>query len=170
MWTTESRNCSKISWTVREIVFRVWVISRGMDMMQRILYSGITKSPTMRKMYYHGGRFERHSLKCIIDRSHRYFAMSILDHIQRSKALTEWQAMLKGKVVPLERALGAFDMFVLHENRGDFHEVRNLPSISRDFANRMWHRLQTYSMILKNNSKHNIPNLTVWRFDRKPSL
>ena len=54
----------------------------------------------------------------------RYFAMSALDHIQRSKALAEWQAMLKGNELPLERAQGAFDLFVLHDGKGDLDEVR----------------------------------------------
>ena len=53
----------------------------------------------------------------------RYFAMLALDHIQRSKALAEWDCMLMGKELPLERAQGAFDLFVLHDNRGDLDEV-----------------------------------------------
>jgi F-box protein 21 len=60
----------------------------------------------------------------VLTSGYRYFAMSVLDHIQRSKALAEWHTILKGKQVPLERALGAFDLFVLHDKRGDFEEVR----------------------------------------------
>ena len=32
--------------------------------------------------------------------------------------------MVKGESVPLERALGSFDLFVLHDQRGDLIEVR----------------------------------------------
>lgn len=57
----------------------------------------------------------------------RYYATSVLDHIQRTKALEEWSSMLKGRKVPLERALGAFDMFVLHDQPGDLDEVSLSP-------------------------------------------
>ena len=39
-------------------------------------------------------------------------------------AIKEWVKLNEGDVVPLERALAAFDMFVLHERDGDFHDVR----------------------------------------------
>ncbi len=39
-------------------------------------------------------------------------------------AIREWTKLNDGDVVPLERALAAFDMFVLHERDGDFHDVR----------------------------------------------
>lgn len=38
-------------------------------------------------------------------------------------AIREWAKLNDGDVVPLERALTAFDMFVLHERDGDFHDV-----------------------------------------------
>lgn len=31
--------------------------------------------------------------------------------------------MVRGEHVPLERALGSFDLFVLHDQRGDLYEV-----------------------------------------------
>lgn len=37
--------------------------------------------------------------------------------------IREWARLNDGDVVPLERALAAFDMFVLHERDGDFHDV-----------------------------------------------
>lgn len=38
-------------------------------------------------------------------------------------AASEWVKLRDGEEVPLERALAAFDMFVLHERKGDFVEV-----------------------------------------------
>ncbi len=38
-------------------------------------------------------------------------------------AIKEWVKLKDGDVVPLERALAAFDMFVLHERDGDFQDV-----------------------------------------------
>jgi len=53
----------------------------------------------------------------------RYYANSVLDLVHRSKALAEWGKLMKGENVPLERALGAFDLFVLHDQTGDLLEV-----------------------------------------------
>lgn len=47
----------------------------------------------------------------------------MLDFIHRSKALAVWSKLARGEEVPLEAALGAYDMFVLHDNIGDFQEV-----------------------------------------------
>lgn len=38
-------------------------------------------------------------------------------------AVKEWSKLNNGEFVPLERALAAFDMFVLHERDGDFQDV-----------------------------------------------
>jgi F-box protein 21 len=48
----------------------------------------------------------------------------VLDHVHRSNALAEWWKMVRGENIPLERALGSFDLFVLHDQRGDLYEVR----------------------------------------------
>ncbi len=53
----------------------------------------------------------------------RYYANSVLDYLQRSMALAEWARILRGEPVPLERALGAFDLFVLHDQQGDLLEA-----------------------------------------------
>ncbi|KAH8819596.1 Hemimethylated DNA-binding protein YccV like-domain-containing protein [Xylogone sp. PMI_703] len=53
----------------------------------------------------------------------RYYANAVLDHIHRSKALEEWWILASGDYVPLERALGAFDLFVLHDQPGDLLEI-----------------------------------------------
>ncbi|KAI6709260.1 hypothetical protein JHW43_008207 [Diplocarpon mali] len=53
----------------------------------------------------------------------RFYATSVLDHVQRAKALAEWHKVASGDDVALERALGAFDLFILHDQRGDFLEI-----------------------------------------------
>lgn len=53
----------------------------------------------------------------------RYYANSLLDYVHRSKALAEWWKIVKGEHLSLERALSCFDMFVLHDQKGDLLEV-----------------------------------------------
>ena len=38
-------------------------------------------------------------------------------------AIKEWIKLKEGQPVPLERAIAAFDMFVLHGRKGDFNDV-----------------------------------------------
>jgi hypothetical protein len=38
-------------------------------------------------------------------------------------AIKEWSKLQKREDIALERALSAFDMFVLHNRQGDFEEV-----------------------------------------------
>ncbi|POS84269.1 hypothetical protein EPUL_003257, partial [Erysiphe pulchra] len=56
----------------------------------------------------------------------RYYANSVLDYIHRITALDEWQKLLDNKSVPIERALGCFDMFVLQDRPGDLSEISEL--------------------------------------------
>lgn len=49
----------------------------------------------------------------------------MLDYVHRSTALGEWHRLAKGETVFLERALGSFDLFVLHDQHGDLLEVSN---------------------------------------------
>ncbi|KAK2612111.1 hypothetical protein QQS21_001841 [Conoideocrella luteorostrata] len=61
----------------------------------------------------------------------RYYSNAILDSIHRSIAIEEWynlgldRDLLDAQVATLrlERALGAFDMFVLHDQPGDLHDI-----------------------------------------------
>ncbi|KAK0106484.1 hypothetical protein ONS96_004111 [Cadophora gregata f. sp. sojae] len=53
----------------------------------------------------------------------RYYANSVLDHVHRANALAEWERVVNGEKVPLERALGSFDLFVLHDQHGDLLEI-----------------------------------------------
>jgi hypothetical protein len=42
-------------------------------------------------------------------------------------AIEEWVKLKAGKSVPLERALAAYDMLVLHDREGDFDDVSGDP-------------------------------------------
>ncbi|KAI1370995.1 hypothetical protein F4677DRAFT_436838 [Hypoxylon crocopeplum] len=72
----------------------------------------------------------------------RYYSCSVLDSIHRSLAIEEWakyQRYAARRIdedtpnserlncgMRLERALGAFDMFMLHDNEGDLDEITEL--------------------------------------------
>ncbi|CZT42417.1 uncharacterized protein RSE6_02323 [Rhynchosporium secalis] len=56
----------------------------------------------------------------------RYYANAVLDHIHRAKALNVWERSVSGEAVPLEHALGAFDLFVLHDQTGDPAEISSI--------------------------------------------
>ncbi|KAG5984883.1 hypothetical protein E4U55_002811 [Claviceps digitariae] len=66
--------------------------------------------------------------------SRRYFSNAILDSIHRSIAIEEWYRLgldrgsLDAQVAArrLERALGAFDMFVLHDQPGDIDDISQM--------------------------------------------
>ncbi|KAJ9666541.1 hypothetical protein H2201_003464 [Coniosporium apollinis] len=53
----------------------------------------------------------------------RYWSQATLNTIHRTMAIEEWEKLQKGQDVPLERALGAFDMFVLDTREGDFDNI-----------------------------------------------
>ncbi|KAI9643458.1 hypothetical protein NHQ30_008077 [Ciborinia camelliae] len=56
----------------------------------------------------------------------KHYACAVLDHIHRSKALALWSKLAKGEEVSLEAALGAYDLFILHDNVGDSQEVSDI--------------------------------------------
>lgn len=53
----------------------------------------------------------------------RFYSDAVLGTLHRTMAINEWVKLKDGKPVSLERALAAFDMFVLHGRKGDFNEV-----------------------------------------------
>ncbi|KAL8810125.1 MAG: hypothetical protein Q9200_002832 [Gallowayella weberi] len=53
----------------------------------------------------------------------RYYSSAVLGGVHRAKAIEEWVKLREGQPVPLERALAAFDQFVLHDREGDLDEV-----------------------------------------------
>jgi len=44
-------------------------------------------------------------------------------YLHRNSALQEWAKFQKGVPTTLERALAAYDMFILHDGEGDFDFV-----------------------------------------------
>ncbi|KFZ22666.1 hypothetical protein V502_02868 [Pseudogymnoascus sp. VKM F-4520 (FW-2644)] len=56
----------------------------------------------------------------------RFYSSSVLDHIHRANALDEWRRLSRGDDIPIERALGCFDMFVLHDRNGDLCEISDM--------------------------------------------
>ena len=82
-------------------------------------------------------------------------------------AIKEWTKLNNGEIVPLERTLAAFDMFVLHERHGDFQDVciKNLePRIAANS-----HRLPLVLTILHSNSAGEMHKLWINRRDKKLS-
>ena len=63
----------------------------------------------------------------------RYYSDAVLALLQRTCAVEEWSSLQRGHEVSLERALAAFDMFVLQQRKGDFDEVgQNAPFIRNE--------------------------------------
>ncbi|KAL6356888.1 hypothetical protein LRP88_10501 [Fusarium phalaenopsidis] len=74
----------------------------------------------------------------------RYYSGALLDSIHRSLAVEEWHKIQVASVDPgahpsgfdLERVLGAFDLFVLHDQPGDIDDIgRILDSKAAEFRN-----------------------------------
>ncbi|KAF7561970.1 hypothetical protein G7046_g2148 [Stylonectria norvegica] len=72
----------------------------------------------------------------------RYYGNAVLDSIHRSVAIEEWHRIQTGSDAHsnsatrmLERALGAFDMFVLHDQPGDMDDVSFQRRSKRYYAN-----------------------------------
>ena len=53
----------------------------------------------------------------------RFYSDAVLGTLHRTMAIKEWVRIKDGEEVSLEKALTAFDMFVLHGRKGDFDEV-----------------------------------------------
>lgn len=53
----------------------------------------------------------------------QFYSDAVLGTLHRTMAIKEWVKLKDGGPVPLERALAAFDMFVLHGRKGDFDEI-----------------------------------------------
>ena len=59
----------------------------------------------------------------------RYYSIAMLGCIHRVIAIREWTRWQETEELSLERALAAFDMFVLHDRKGDFEEVSSSPTV-----------------------------------------
>ncbi|KAL8874129.1 MAG: hypothetical protein Q9174_000499 [Haloplaca sp. 1 TL-2023] len=53
----------------------------------------------------------------------RFYSDAALGGLHRSMAIEEWVKLRDGHPVPLERALAAFDHFIMHERKADFEET-----------------------------------------------
>ncbi|MCJ1378071.1 hypothetical protein MMC17_001167 [Xylographa soralifera] len=53
----------------------------------------------------------------------RYYSDAVLGCLHRIRAIKEWSQLQNQEDISLERALGAYDMFVLHDREGDFDEI-----------------------------------------------
>ncbi|MCJ1390840.1 hypothetical protein MMC18_003701 [Xylographa bjoerkii] len=53
----------------------------------------------------------------------RYYSDAVLGCLHRIMAVREWSRLQAQEDISLERALGAYDMFVLHDREGDFDEI-----------------------------------------------
>ncbi|MCJ1414554.1 hypothetical protein MMC32_000881 [Xylographa parallela] len=53
----------------------------------------------------------------------RYYSDAVLGCLHRTRAIEEWSRLQNQEDISLERALGAYDMFVLHDREGDFDEI-----------------------------------------------
>ena len=82
-------------------------------------------------------------------------------------AIREWAKLKDGDVVPLERALAAFDMFVLHERDGGFDDVCTQdPELTIAAKN---DRLPLVLTILHSKSASKPQDLWINRHNKKPS-
>ena len=82
-------------------------------------------------------------------------------------AIREWAKLSNGDTVPLERALAAFDMFVVHERDGDFHDVCTQELDSAIIAkNYRWLLVLT---VLRDMSAVKSQTLWINRHGKKPS-
>ncbi|KAI5919745.1 F-box domain-containing protein [Camillea tinctor] len=130
-------------------------------LIDEIISSRISRLDKTEKICLYGYDAKDYLLsQCRIDDSaedvfaRRYYACTALDSIHRSLAIEEWakyqrhaarrmddEASTSDKLscgMRLERALGAFDMFMLHDNEGDLDEISelldNMASRFRDYC------------------------------------
>ena len=65
----------------------------------------------------------------------RYYAQALLGYLHRSIAVAEWAKLRNGEPVPLERALGAFDLFIPDREHGGLDEVGEIVVNIRIYSN-----------------------------------
>ena len=67
----------------------------------------------------------------------RYYADAALGCLHRVMAIKEWSKFQGPESVSLEKALAAFDMFVLHDRTGDVEEVSRMATLVLSLANEL---------------------------------
>ena len=84
--------------------------------MQRIAEEGYDAKDVLLQEHDHAG-----SMEDVLAR--RFHCEAILGMIHRRTAVQEWNELQGNSPIPLERALGAYDMFVLGAKSGDFKDI-----------------------------------------------
>ncbi|KAJ5966020.1 hypothetical protein N7481_012734 [Penicillium waksmanii] len=65
----------------------------------------------------------------------RYYARALLTCLHRSIAVPEWDKLRRGETISLNRALGAFDLFIPESGYGDFDELEHaMAQVVHQFA------------------------------------
>lgn len=59
------------------------------------------------------------------DQERRFHSKAVLSYMNHAAAVREWAKVRDGQDVSLERALAAFDLFVLQDEKEGFDEVRS---------------------------------------------
>lgn len=136
----------RVNWK-RLFLLRLQRNAHAAALLDGIVQSRVSRLQKMEQICQYGYDVKDFLLaQCRIDDSaedvlaRRHFSCTVLDSIHRSLAVEEWAKYQKHAArhiddgapsgesincgMKLERALGAFDMFMLHENEGDLDEVR----------------------------------------------
>ncbi|KAL8755399.1 MAG: hypothetical protein Q9184_004811, partial [Pyrenodesmia sp. 2 TL-2023] len=93
--------------------------------------------------------------------AHGYYSDAVLGAVHRTAAVHEWVKLKDGQPVSLERALAAFDQFVLHDQEGDLDE--QLTGVADDSN---YHNLQNnfIGLALGSNGHAALPLISVGIF------
>lgn len=59
----------------------------------------------------------------MVDKSPRFHSSAVITSLHRKMAIQEWSTLRNNGLLPLERALTCFDMFILGDREGDFDYV-----------------------------------------------
>ncbi|KAI0012370.1 hypothetical protein F4779DRAFT_568378 [Xylariaceae sp. FL0662B] len=154
-WESSHRVKDKLQGKVHDTNWkRLFLVRRGRNayiakLIDSIVTSRLSRLQKMEQICVYGYDAKDYLLsQCAIDDSsedflaRRYYACTVLDSIHRSLAIEEWSKYQKFTArriedgmpnseklncgMQLERALGAFDMFMLHDNEGDLDETTEL--------------------------------------------
>lgn len=86
----------------------------------------------------------------------RYYANALIERIQRERAISVWKAISDNKHVPIERALGAFDVFTRVGEDVDLDIVtKDVDGMAKDF-------LKAYSTFHEMDTRRKASTLASW--------
>ncbi|KAI9871733.1 MAG: hypothetical protein M1830_002521 [Pleopsidium flavum] len=117
--------------TTRRIIDSILASQMGrIEKFERIAELGYDAKDTLIQQYRVGDDAEDALAR-------RYYSDSVLGYLHRTLAIKEWSKFKVGESVTLERALAAYDMFVLHDREGDFSYISDFFD---DLAGRIQHQ------------------------------